>query len=152
MLFPAGDPGLAVLSGHGLRLRLERGAAVAPGALRLLCRDPGARSARTAGATRIEDSLKGQAGRGCKRLRACPNLLRRWKFARNRDSSKTSAFSCLLPAKSFDRFPDGCPAWSGPNLCGFIVLSLHAPAANFTPLTSTSVLTIRGKPSNADGQ
>jgi len=42
MIFPADDPAVAVLSGHGLRLRLERGAAVAPGVLRLLCRDPGA--------------------------------------------------------------------------------------------------------------
>jgi len=50
MIFPADDPGVAVLSGHGLRLRLERGApdptprgaAVAPGTLRLLCLDPGA--------------------------------------------------------------------------------------------------------------
>lgn len=42
MIFPADDPGVAVLSGHGLRLRLERGAAVAPGVLRLLCRDPDA--------------------------------------------------------------------------------------------------------------
>ncbi|HKH45458.1 MAG TPA: cupin [Thermoanaerobaculia bacterium] len=50
MIFPSDDPGVAVLSGHGLRLRLERGApdpilrgaAVAPGVLRLLCRDPDA--------------------------------------------------------------------------------------------------------------
>jgi len=42
MIFPADDPAVAVLSGHGLRLRLERGAAVAPGALRLLCLDPDA--------------------------------------------------------------------------------------------------------------
>src|SRR5689334_1339176 len=41
-IFPADDPAVAVLSGHGLRLRLERGAAVAPGVLRLLCADPGA--------------------------------------------------------------------------------------------------------------
>jgi quercetin dioxygenase-like cupin family protein len=42
-IFPADDPAVAVLSGHGLRLRLERGsviAARAPGVLRLLCRDP----------------------------------------------------------------------------------------------------------------
>lgn len=39
-IFPADDPEVAVLSGHGLRLRLERGAPVAPGILRLLCRDP----------------------------------------------------------------------------------------------------------------
>jgi quercetin dioxygenase-like cupin family protein len=50
MIFPADDPSVAVLSGHGLRLRLERGApdpiprgaAVAPGVLRLLCLDPDA--------------------------------------------------------------------------------------------------------------
>jgi quercetin dioxygenase-like cupin family protein len=43
-IFPADDPAVAVLSGHGLRLRLERGiiADVAPGVLRLLCRDPDA--------------------------------------------------------------------------------------------------------------
>ncbi|HKV08934.1 MAG TPA: cupin [Thermoanaerobaculia bacterium] len=40
MIFPADDPGVAVLSGHGLRLRLERGATVPPGVLRLLCLDP----------------------------------------------------------------------------------------------------------------
>lgn len=42
MIFPADDPRVAVLSGHGLRLRLERDADVAPGVLRLLCMDPGA--------------------------------------------------------------------------------------------------------------
>lgn len=42
MIFPADDPGVAVLSGHGLRLRLERGADIAPGVLRLLCLDPDA--------------------------------------------------------------------------------------------------------------
>jgi quercetin dioxygenase-like cupin family protein len=42
VIFPADDPAVAVLSGHGLRLRLERGAAIAPGVLRLLCRDPAA--------------------------------------------------------------------------------------------------------------
>lgn len=42
MIFPADDPGVAVLSGHGLRLRLERSSAIAPGVLRLLCRDPDA--------------------------------------------------------------------------------------------------------------
>lgn len=40
VIFPADDPRVAVLSGHGLRLRLERGADAAPGVLRLLCRDP----------------------------------------------------------------------------------------------------------------
>lgn len=41
-IFPADDPGVAVLSGHGLRLRLERGSGVTPGVLRLLCLDPDA--------------------------------------------------------------------------------------------------------------
>ncbi|HTE52119.1 MAG TPA: cupin domain-containing protein [Kofleriaceae bacterium] len=36
---PADDPRVAVVSGHGVRLRLERGEAGAPGRLRLLCRD-----------------------------------------------------------------------------------------------------------------
>jgi quercetin dioxygenase-like cupin family protein len=40
-IFPADDPAVATLSGHGVRLRLERGSTVAPGVLRLLCRDPG---------------------------------------------------------------------------------------------------------------
>jgi mannose-6-phosphate isomerase-like protein (cupin superfamily) len=34
---PADDPSEAVVSGHGLRIRLERGGRGAPGALRLLC-------------------------------------------------------------------------------------------------------------------
>ena len=41
-IFPADDPRVAVLSGHGLRLRLDRDSAVLPGALRLLCLDPDA--------------------------------------------------------------------------------------------------------------
>lgn len=41
-IYPADDPAVAVVSGHGLRLRLERGAPVAPAVLRLLCDDPGA--------------------------------------------------------------------------------------------------------------
>lgn len=40
-IFPADDPQVAVLSGHGLRLRLEKGAAEAPGTLRILTDDPG---------------------------------------------------------------------------------------------------------------
>ncbi len=39
-IFPADDPAVATLSGYGVRLRLERGSAMAPGVLRLLCRDP----------------------------------------------------------------------------------------------------------------
>jgi len=41
-IFPADDPRVATLSGHGLRLRLERGGEAAPGTLRLRCADPGA--------------------------------------------------------------------------------------------------------------
>ncbi len=39
-IFPADDPAVAVMSGHGVRIRLERGASEAPGTLRLLCNDP----------------------------------------------------------------------------------------------------------------
>ena len=41
-IFPADDPAQAVLSGHGVRIRLERGAAEAPGTIRLNCEDPDA--------------------------------------------------------------------------------------------------------------
>ncbi len=41
-IFPADDPAVAVMSGHGVRLRLERGAKEAPGTLRILCEDPAA--------------------------------------------------------------------------------------------------------------
>jgi quercetin dioxygenase-like cupin family protein len=58
---PAEDPRAAVVIGHGLRLRLERGADTAPGVLRLHCRDPVAISEGAGGAalfapngTRIE--------------------------------------------------------------------------------------------------
>ena len=39
-IFPADDPATALVSGHGLKLRLERSGAGAPGTLRLLARDP----------------------------------------------------------------------------------------------------------------
>jgi quercetin dioxygenase-like cupin family protein len=39
-IHPAEDPAVAVLSGHGAILRLERGTASSHGVLRLLCRDP----------------------------------------------------------------------------------------------------------------
>lgn len=42
MIYPADAPRIAVLNGHGLRVRLERGASGTPGVLRLLCRDPAA--------------------------------------------------------------------------------------------------------------
>ena len=59
MIFPADDPETAVLSGYGLRVRLERGAAEAPGTLRLLCQDPdgfadGQRILTAPNGTRIE--------------------------------------------------------------------------------------------------
>jgi quercetin dioxygenase-like cupin family protein len=41
-IFPADAPAVAVIAGHGLRLRLERGGEGAPGRLRLLCREPDA--------------------------------------------------------------------------------------------------------------
>lgn len=41
-IYPADDPAVATVSGHGLRLRLERGSAAAPGELRLFCRTPDA--------------------------------------------------------------------------------------------------------------
>ncbi len=39
-IFPADDPAVAILSGHGLRLQLQRGACEPPATLRLLCNDP----------------------------------------------------------------------------------------------------------------
>jgi quercetin dioxygenase-like cupin family protein len=39
-IFPADDPSVASLSGHGLRVRIERGATVSPGKLRILTDDP----------------------------------------------------------------------------------------------------------------
>ena len=58
-IFPADDPAQAVLSGHGVRIRLERGAAEAPGAIRLHCENPdavgnGAREFHAPNGTRIE--------------------------------------------------------------------------------------------------
>lgn len=45
-IFPADGPRVAVIEGHGLRLRLERGAGGDPGRLRLLCRGAPAGEAR----------------------------------------------------------------------------------------------------------
>jgi quercetin dioxygenase-like cupin family protein len=39
-IFPADDPSVASFSGHGLRLRIQKGADVAPGHLRILTDDP----------------------------------------------------------------------------------------------------------------
>jgi len=38
-IFPADDPAVAVLSGHGIRIRLDRNVASTPGRLRLRCND-----------------------------------------------------------------------------------------------------------------
>jgi quercetin dioxygenase-like cupin family protein len=40
MIYPADNPEVAVLSGHGLRLRLQKDAPEAPGTLRILTEDP----------------------------------------------------------------------------------------------------------------
>ena len=41
-IFPADSPSVAVLSGHGVRLRLDSHASEVPGTLRILCADPSA--------------------------------------------------------------------------------------------------------------
>jgi quercetin dioxygenase-like cupin family protein len=56
---PADDPSVAVISGHGVRIRLERGLDAAPGLLRLLCADPaavadGATELRAPNGTRVQ--------------------------------------------------------------------------------------------------
>ncbi|WP_298680030.1 cupin domain-containing protein [uncultured Lentibacter sp.] len=58
-IFPADDPRVAVLSGHGLRLRLETGASESAGTLRILTDDPdgfagGARSLTAPNGTQVE--------------------------------------------------------------------------------------------------
>ncbi len=40
MIYPADDPTVAVFSGHGLRVRVEKGASEAPGCIRILTDDP----------------------------------------------------------------------------------------------------------------
>lgn len=58
-IYPADDPRVAVLSGHGLRVRIEKGAPEPPGTLRILTDDPdafagGARELVAPNGTRIE--------------------------------------------------------------------------------------------------
>ena len=60
-IFPADDPAVAVLSGHGVRMRLDRAAPEPPGTLRLLCEDPasvadGQTQLAAPGGTRVEIS------------------------------------------------------------------------------------------------
>ena len=59
MIYPADNPEVAVLSGHGLRLRIQKGAPEGPGTLRILTDDPdgfadGARALTAPNGTRIE--------------------------------------------------------------------------------------------------
>jgi quercetin dioxygenase-like cupin family protein len=59
MIYPADDPQVGVFSGHGLRLRIEKGADEAPGTIRLRVPDPdgfadGARVLTAPNGTRIE--------------------------------------------------------------------------------------------------
>ena len=59
MIYPADDPRVAVFSGHGLRVRVEKDAPEAPGTLRILTDDPdgfanGQRSLVAPNGTRIE--------------------------------------------------------------------------------------------------
>ncbi len=59
VIYPADAPSVAVISGYGVRLRLQRGRDGAPGVLRLLCRDPlavagGATELSAPNGTRIE--------------------------------------------------------------------------------------------------
>ncbi len=58
MIYPADNPEVAVLSGHGLRIRIQKGAAEAPGTIRILTDDPafaeGARELTAPNGTRIE--------------------------------------------------------------------------------------------------
>ncbi len=58
-IYPADNPEVAVLSGHGLRLRIQKGATESPGTLRILTEDPdgfagGQRSLTAPNGTRIE--------------------------------------------------------------------------------------------------
>ncbi|MEM8631630.1 MAG: cupin domain-containing protein [Pseudomonadota bacterium] len=59
MIYPADDPEVAVFSGHGLRLRIEKGAPEPPGTLRILTGDPegfaeGQRMLTAPNGTRVE--------------------------------------------------------------------------------------------------
>mgnify|MGYP000122453089 CR=1 FL=1 len=58
MIYPADNPEVAVVSGHGLRLRIQKGAPEGPGTLRILTDDPdsfadGARSLIAPNGTKI---------------------------------------------------------------------------------------------------
>jgi quercetin dioxygenase-like cupin family protein len=57
MIYPADNPQVAVMSGHGLRLRLDKGADIPPPTLRLLSDDPKAEPLVAPNGTRIEFDL-----------------------------------------------------------------------------------------------
>ena len=58
MIYPADNPEVAVLSGHGLRIRIQKGASEAPGTIRILTDDPafaeGKRELTAPNGTRVE--------------------------------------------------------------------------------------------------
>jgi len=59
MIYPADDPEVAVFSGHGLRLRIEKSAPEPPGTIRIRCDDPdafadGKRALTAPNGTRVE--------------------------------------------------------------------------------------------------
>ena len=59
MIYPADDPQVAVFSGHGLRVRIEKDAPEPPGTIRIRCHDPdgfagGARVLLAPNGTRVE--------------------------------------------------------------------------------------------------
>lgn len=59
MIYPADDPRIGVFSGHGLRIRVEKGASEPPGTIRILADNPdsfagGARALTAPNGTRIE--------------------------------------------------------------------------------------------------
>ena len=59
MIYPADNPQVAVVSGHGLRLRIEKGAPEGPGTIRILTEDPdafagGQRALTAPNGTRVE--------------------------------------------------------------------------------------------------
>jgi quercetin dioxygenase-like cupin family protein len=58
-IYPADDPEVAVFSGHGLRIRIQKGAPESPGTIRILTEDPdafadGARALVAPNGTRVE--------------------------------------------------------------------------------------------------
>ncbi len=58
-IYPADDPSVAVFSGHGLRIRIEKGTSEPPGTIRIRCEDPfafadGKRELMAPNGTRIE--------------------------------------------------------------------------------------------------